>query len=341
MTAETGPSPRPTTPGDNAAPDDPIRSPRGGATASPAGGATASPAGGAASPPAGGEDAPRRSGEEAVGEPRPGLREEIGQTRRALATLVRAHVDLLRAELGEIARRIALIAALGGVLFAIGLFLANLLLIGTLLFLGEWLFGSLGWGVLHGTLLGVGLLTAVALVLFSAPPRVILTSLLAAILAGVAVAVLLAFNVPRAAAVAGTTAARTVLPQLDPFWAPGIIGGLVLAIVLGLLGIVIGGRARGRRGAFVGGRAGAVVGAILGALLGMVTFSPHGGVATGIAVAGGLWPVLQVALARAAKIDPRARFEQLRPRETYETVVETRDWLEREWARRRERLARR
>jgi hypothetical protein len=258
-----------------------------------------------------------------------------------VARVVRAHIELLRAELGEIARRVAVIAALGGVLVGIALFLANLLLIGTFLFLGEWLFGSLGWGVLHGTLLGVGLLTAVALVLFSAPARLILTSLLVSILAGVVVAVLLAFNLPRALAVAGTTAALTVFPQLDPAWAPLIIGAAGLAIVLGLVGLIVGARARGGRGAFVGARAGLAVGAILGAVLGAVSFSPHGGVATGIAAAGLLWPVLQVMMARAAKIDPRTRFEQLRPRETYETVLETRAWLEREWARRRERLARR
>ncbi|MDQ3870820.1 MAG: hypothetical protein M3301_04285 [Chloroflexota bacterium] len=314
MTAETGPSPR--------------------ATAADA----TAPAG--SMPPATGSwDGGHRN--EAAGTPRPGLREEIGETRRALARVVRAHVDLLRAELGEIARRIAVIAALGGALVAIGLFVGNLLLIGTFLFLGEWLFGSLGWGVLHGTLLGIGLLTAVALVLFSAPRRVIFLSLLLSVLAGVAVALLLAFNLPRTLALAGTTAALTVLPQLDPGWAALIIGAVVLAIVFGLLGLVIGARSGGGRGAFVGARAGVAAGAILGALLGVLTFSPHGGVAVGIAVAGLLWPVLQVLLARAARIDPRARFEQLRPRETYETVLETRAWLEREWARRRERLARR
>ncbi len=336
MTAETGPSPRPSAPDASAVPADQVKSPSGGAGAAPSSPGSRSSVGGGSDP-----FAAPPSAEAGVGERRPGLREEIGQTRRAVARVVRAHVELFRAELAEIARRVAVIAALAAVLVGIGLFVANLLLIGTLLFLGEWLFGSLGWGVLHGTLLGVGLLTAVALVLFAAPVRVILVSLLVSVLAGVVLAVLLALNLPRVLAVAGTTAALTPFPQLDPIWVPWILGGVGLAIVLGLVGLVLGARARGGRGAFVGARAGLAVGAILGAVLGGFTFSPHGGVAVAIAAAGVFWPVLQVVMARAARIDPRARFEQLRPRETYETVLETRAWLEREWARRRERLARR
>ena len=48
------------------------------------------------------------------------------------------------------------------------------------MFLGEWLFGSIGWGVLHGSLFFVALaLTAVMVALAFSPTRLFLWFLLA------------------------------------------------------------------------------------------------------------------------------------------------------------------
>ena len=252
---------------------------------------------------------------------------------------MRSHIDLLRAELGEIVGQVKVIAALGGVLAGIGLFVANLLLIGTLLFLGEWLLGSLGWGVLHGTLFGAGVMTAIALVLMTAPARLPLTTFLVSAVIGVIVAVVLALNLPRRAAEAAATAARASIPTLDPAWAPVVVAVAVVAVLGAVLGLLLGARAGGGRGALAGLVVGAVVGALVGLVLGGLTFSIQGAAAIGITAALVLWIVLQVRGAIAAKINPMARFERLWPRETYETALETRMWLEKEWARRRERLA--
>lgn len=272
---------------------------------------------------------------------RPGLKEQFGRTRAAIGRLIAAHVSLLRAEIGEIVGQLKVIALLGGLLAALGLFTANLLLIGLLLFLGEWIFGSLGWGLLHGVLLLAGIMTAIAMFLVSAPGRVITGALLGALLIGVALALLLAFNLPRRGAEALASAVRASVPTLDPTQAPVIVGIVVGALLLGILGLVMGARAGGAPmaiGALVGG---VVIGALLGWPLGSVAFSLSGAIATALAVALVAWPILQLGLAASAGVDPGARFRRLWPRETYETALETRAWLEAEWLRRRSRLARR
>jgi hypothetical protein len=281
-----------------------------------------------------------------VPRPRPappslGLREQFGQTRRAARQLVGAHVRLLKAELGEIAGQLKLLAALAGVLLAIGLYVANLLLIGGSLFLGEWLFGSIGWGVLHGTLLGIGLMAGVALVLFGAPAGMVLTRWLAAALVAVLVTVALALNLARQGAVAGAEQVRAgLVPTLDPSWAPAVVAAAAGAIVIGLVLLIVGARA-GVVGGIVGLLVGALVGALLGLLLGGSEFDWRIAAAIGVAVGALLWPILLVQAALGAGIDPKKRFTRLWPRETYETALETKAWLEQEWAKRRDRLGRR
>ena len=75
---------------------------------------------------------------------------QLKATRAAAVRVVRAHVDLAKAEANEIKGEVLRALALGGLAAASAIFLVFLLLIGLMLFLGEWLFGSLGWGVLLG-----------------------------------------------------------------------------------------------------------------------------------------------------------------------------------------------
>src|SRR3954468_6116862 len=93
----------------------------------------------------------------------PGLRDQAGATFRAGKRLLRAHVNLAKAEAGEIAgevgRMVALIALALGLLFTVGI----LFLVGLPLFLAEWLLGSIGWGVLLGTFLLIDLAVVVLL----------------------------------------------------------------------------------------------------------------------------------------------------------------------------------
>jgi len=81
-----------------------------------------------------------------------GLRGQLGAVRAAIRRLLTAHIDLAKAEFSEISEEIGRVALLGGIAFGALLLLALLLPIGGLLFLAEWLLGSIGWGVLLGSL---------------------------------------------------------------------------------------------------------------------------------------------------------------------------------------------
>jgi hypothetical protein len=100
-----------------------------------------------------------------------------------------AHVDLAKAEVSAIGGQIARTAALIGAAIALLIMVSILLVVGLSLFLGEWLLGSIGWGVLHGTLafLSVALACVVAAVGVSAG------RIGRAFLAALAIAVILAF----------------------------------------------------------------------------------------------------------------------------------------------------
>ena len=86
----------------------------------------------------------------------PGLGEQFGRTRNALVGLISAHVNLAKAEFGEIAGQLKRAAAFAGIALLL-LFLAGMLVVvGTALFFGEVFFHSVGWGVLLGSELFIG-----------------------------------------------------------------------------------------------------------------------------------------------------------------------------------------
>ena len=72
---------------------------------------------------------------------------------------MRAHIDLAKAEMEEVGREIGRASGLAAAAIALLILMSLLVAIGGMLFAGEWLFGSIGWGVL----LGAELLIAVAL----------------------------------------------------------------------------------------------------------------------------------------------------------------------------------
>lgn len=187
---------------------------------------------------------------------------------------------------------------------------------------------------MHGVLLLGGVITALALVLFMAPAGVVARGLAGAALVGFLAAVVLALNLPRQGAEAVARAVGGAAPP-DPGLAALAVGG----VVLGLLGLVVGIRSgAGRRSVLVAAGGALVLGAVLGWFLGAMTFSVQGGVALGLALGLASWPLLQLGLASQAGVGPGTRLERLKPRETIETIQETRAWLEVEWAKRREKL---
>lgn len=93
-----------------------------------------------------------------------GLRAQIGAVRDALRRLISAHIDLAKAEAAEIGAEIKRVMLLGGVALAALLALLFLLPIGLLLFLGDLIFGSIGWGVLLGSMVLVDVAVVAVLI---------------------------------------------------------------------------------------------------------------------------------------------------------------------------------
>jgi MFS family permease len=273
--------------------------------------------------------------------PRPGLREQLRRTRDAAAALVAAHLDLLRAELGSIGAEIKVLGALVGAIVGLAFFTALLVSIGGTLFLGEWLFGSIGWGVLHGLLFSIALIVTFGLRILDVPGRTIVAGFATALVTAIVVTFVLGLNVGRNAAQTGADWAATNLAlKLDPGWAPVVVGAVGLGAVGAILGLVLAARPKGL-GVVGGAVLGAIAGLLVGALLGGTTFDWRGAAALGVTVALIAWPVIAGLRAFRAGIDAQKRFGRLVPRRSYESALETKAWLEQEWTRRRQRLSNR
>jgi hypothetical protein len=246
----------------------------------------------------------------------PGLREQFGATRGAAVGLVKAHVELARAEFADILDEVKRVALLVGLAFGALVAVSLLLPIGLSLFVGETLFGSLGWGVLHGTLLLLGIAMACVLVALGAGGGRVGLDFLIAALSGLAVGLLLGLNLTnRLWTTVGNSFATNIAADVRPL----IVGVLVSAIVLGLVGLIAGGRGGGFIGAFVGGLGGAIVGVLLG-LLTAVALGPRVGAAIGVTVALIIWPIaMSVGIARRG-IDTEALKNRFWPDETIETT---------------------
>jgi hypothetical protein len=255
--------------------------------------------------------------------PPPSLRAQFGATRDAAIGLLTAHVELAKAELavigGELGKLVGLVlAAIVLVLFAV-----TLLVIGGSLFLAETLFGSMGWGILHGMLLFVGLAIAAVLGGVGVGTDRIARAGLVAIFVGVLAAIVFAadlFN--RAYTYVGDATALAVEPGIRP-----LVIGVVIWSVIGLLvGIAVALKASG-----AGARLAALIGlTILGALIGAftaLTFGIQVGIALGIAAAYATWIGLMLLDVSRTGIDTDALQQRFLPTMTIETSKETLEWL--------------
>jgi hypothetical protein len=167
----------------------------------------------------------------------PGLREQIGSTRDSAKRLIDAHVELARAEFEEIGDAIKRAAALGGIAIAALVVAGLLATVGTPLFLGEWIFGSIGWGLLHGLLLLVAVSIAAGLAAVGTESSRIGRSFLIAALIGVVVGVVLGLNLTnRGWSAAGDALVPAVVGESRPLVAAlvslPVIGGVVIGLLI-------------------------------------------------------------------------------------------------------------
>lgn len=263
------------------------------------------------------------AGAASAGDP-PGLRTQFGATIDAVKRLVGAHVDLAKAEAGEIVDNVKRMVGLG--LFAVGLLIlaAMLLFIGGLLFLGEWLFGSLGWGALLGFLLLLDIALMALLAALDVSGRRIGVALLLGVALGVGVGLVLGFDILHQGwrALGDAVAANAVADEPTRTVLTAVIG---LGLVAGLLGFL--GGVRGGLRSAIGGF---VAAAIIGALIGWVTAVPISaqvGAALGVLVALIAWPVLAGLDVMRTGIDGEAMAAKFKPSETINLTKETIEWV--------------
>lgn len=289
------------------------------------------PAGPAGGPPPGAASG-KGSGPSSDG-PRP-LGAQFGRTRDAFMRLVSAHLDLLKAELAVTGREIGIIVGLAVGAIALALLIVALLYVGTCLFLGEWLFGSMGWGILHGTLFTVAIIVPIGLNLAGGWVGGWVRGAIVGVLVTVGLSLLFGINLVRNAAVAAGEQLQVSL-ALEPAVLPTLVGVITGALVVGLVLFVQGLRAGG---AFKQLLLGAVVGGILGAILGSVMFDWQGAVAVALTFGLIAWIGVSIYLAWKRGFDPQARYDPLVPRESIAAMEHTKTFLEKLYERQRRKV---
>jgi hypothetical protein len=250
----------------------------------------------------------------------PGLRAQIGAVKNAVTRFVNAHIELARTELDLIKDEAARAAGLVGGAIALAILLAFFVPIGGMLFAGEWIFGSIGWGLLHGTLGLIAVAIALVLVALRAPG--LGRDLLGAILLGLVIALVLGLELPNKLF---TWIGETGALGIDPGTRPLVVGlGLVGAIGL-LIGLIAGIRVGGPKPIVSGIFAGLFGGALIGAFL-SVTFGLRVGFALGVTAFWVLFAVLMGLRVQRNGIDVEALKARFIPQVTIDTAKESLEW---------------
>jgi hypothetical protein len=233
---------------------------------------------------------------------------------------VRAHIDLAKAEMEGVGREIGRAGGLAAAAIALLILMSLLVAIGGMLFTGEWLFGSIGWGVL----LGAELLIAVALTLVLVALYVpgLGRDAVIALLPGIAVALLLGLNLPNELFKRIGEASNL---SVDPAVLPLVVGLALVGVLGALVGLFTGARGGGAKGAFAGLFAGALAGALLGAFLSN-TFGLRVGIALGIATFLAAWAGFMGLRVRRQGIDLEALKTRFIPQATIDTTKESIEW---------------
>jgi hypothetical protein len=267
----------------------------------------------------------------------PGVRESLGDLKSGLGRLVSAHRELLAAEIGAAVREAGIIAGLVGAAIVLALLALVLIYVGTFLFLGEWLFGSMGWGILHGVLFTICFIVPIGLNLAGGKIGAWVRALALSLVVGIILGVIFATNVLRNTAI---WLGQQLQPSLNleigllTWLVPALATGIVLGLLLGILGA----RGAGVKG-FVGLLiAGLVFGFLVGGLLAYITFDTKGAGAIAVTVWLILWIVLSAVLAMRSGLDTKTRYDKLVPRESMAQFAATRAYLEQQWQRQRKKL---
>ncbi len=257
----------------------------------------------------------------AAGTPPRGLRAQIGATRDAVLGLVRAHVNLARTEVDQIKGEVTRASALAGIAVGAGILLAFFVPIATFLFLGEWIFGSIGWGLLLGTELLIALAVTAVLVALRVPG--LGGDALIALIVAILVGIVFGLSLPN---LLFTKIGEGLNLAIDPAYRPLAVGVVLGAIVVALAGLILGFRLGRTAGAAIGGLlGGAAAGLFIGAFL-ATDFGPRVGAALGVATFFALWVALELMTLRDQGIDADELKRRFWPQQTIDTTKESIEW---------------
>jgi len=272
------------------------------------------------------------------------VRDSIDGVRAAVMRLLSAHAALLKAELAVAGRELGIIVGLALAAFVLAVLAGILLYVGSFLFFGELLFGSMGWGIIHGILIPAIVIGLIGVDLAGGQAGRFALGALIGAGAAVVLAALLLSNVGNTAGEAlGDWADRTFMTEQLPFGQAWLVtlSGLVIggAIVL-LIGLVGGWRAGLRGGTLAGlGVASFLAGGLVGAIWTSTRYDAPDGV-LGLSVTVGLvtWLVAGAILASRRGFDPEARYANLVPRESMSAFEGTKAFLLDQWERQKNRM---
>ena len=253
------------------------------------------------------------------------MRAQVTRVRDAFQRLAIAHIELARTEASIIGKEVGKVAAYVAIALVLVILALTLVVLGTSLFLGEWLFGSLGWGVLHGLLLFVAIAVAAVLAALGISSVRLVGALVVGIVLGIVVGVALFLNLPNQAWTAIGDASGLAV---DPAVRPLVVGTLVVGVIGLVIGLVVGARVGRAAGPAFGG---AILGLLLGAALGAfsaITFGPQVAAGIGIAVAYATWIVLMAIDVSRTGVDVEALKARFYPSATIDTSKETLEWLQ-------------
>lgn len=209
--------------------------------------------------------------------------------------------------------------ALGFALFAL-----TLIAIGSFLWAGEWLFGSMGWGVVHGTGLSAAIIVACVGLILAERSGTIVRDAVVSVIVGVLLSIELGLALTNAAWAEVT---KAVAPSsIAPEWQLLVVAVVASAAILGIIGLLVGAVRGGIGGSFRGLILGAIVGAAIGAFT-AITFGWQVGIALGVTAVFVVFIALQaIGIARRG-VDPAAFQARFYPTQTIETAKETMEWL--------------
>jgi hypothetical protein len=255
----------------------------------------------------------------------PGLFASIGATRDAGKRLAIAHVDLAKAEAKAIGGQLVRTLAFAGIALGVLLLASILLVVGGALFLGEWLLGSLGWGLLDGLLLFAAIALACGLAALGVAASRIGRAFVGGFVVAIVASIVLGLAIPNTLyAQVGDQAFTAIEPGVRPL----LVGVLIWATLGLLVGLIGAWRSGGGGGAWIGGALGGlVVGAIVGALT-AIDVGAQVGVGIGIAIGYIVWIDLMVIDIVRTGIDMDALKARFYPSQTIDTSKETLAWLQ-------------